>query len=168
MAVKSRRRSYQKQRRSRKLNKKGGANPPTLYVLYVKNSVKETEDYDIIYIADNEKNAGIMSNDIEGNIRGLTAQQIQDIESNVYIQKIIPNTFSSKPTISLAHIDVQKYKGQTIANAGDESPLYFTYLSNGIITSIYSDRQALKNEAPELDIKTINKNTMNWDAAIFE
>ena len=170
MAVKSKRRSYQKQRKSRKFNKKGGTEPttkkqpatPSLYVLYVKSNTK----YDIIYIANNEKNAAISSTDIVGNIIGLTSQQIQDIESNVYIQKIIPNV--SKPTVSMAHIDVQKYKGQTSLADSDESPLYFTYLSNGIINSIYSDRQALEKAEPGLDIQTLKKNTMNWDSTIFE
>ena len=164
MALKSRRRSYQKQRKSRQFNKMGGADP-LLYVLYVQKDGK----YDLIYIADSFINAAIVSNDIVHNLRhNPTQQTINDIESSLVIQKITPNVFSLKPTTNLSKFSNKKYNGRKTTGDTDESPLYFAPLSNGIIGSIFTNEKALEKEAPGLHIQTLKKNTMNWHADVFQ
>lgn len=170
MAVKSRRRSYQKQRksrnqqknkRSRRLNLRGGGD--SVSMLYVKGS--NSEIYELISVADNIQDLLLLARDVPEN---MVSSFKQSVMNNMYVQITFLNGPCDITQIRPFNpLKTSPVKGQTISS-NDESILFYTDDGEGRVLAIYNKEADIKHAYPNAHIKSIKKNTMNWDSTIFE
>lgn len=168
MAIKSRRNGLKKLKRSRNLlNRRrsrrsylhGGSKP--VWILYAKGR-EDPEKYEIITVADNINDVKLLAHDVPENMVSPVMNVILD---NMFVQ--FQNT-DVKPD----KIQLRKYKPgpkvrfETIKSQ-DESTLYYTYNTDGLVRLIYTNPEDLARDDPGADIKTIKKNNFDWNMPLF-
>jgi hypothetical protein len=90
-----------------------------------------------------------------------------EVINNMYIQPTFIN--GNTESKNLAKIDpktIIHVKGHRISST-DESILYYTCDSSGLVKAIYNNRDDLARAFPESDIKSIKKNNFDWRHPLF-
>jgi len=156
-------RKQQQNRRSRHLNLLGGGDSVSL--LYVNmNKDNNSEKYELILGADNFNDLVLQAGDVSENMQSSFKNEVNN---HMYIQTHFLNrNMNTSKIIKLSSKAMMNAKGNRISS-NDNSILYYTTDSLGLVTAIYENREELQSAFPEADIKSIKKNKLDWKHPLF-
>jgi len=170
MSIKSRRnrskqqkrsRNQKQNRRSRRLNLVAGGDSVSL--LYVKGR-EDPDVYELIMVADNMNDLLLHAKDVSGN---MASSFVNEVDNHMYVQMAFLNRdMNNSKTTKLSSKAMMNTKGTRISS-NDESTLYYTYDTSGLVISIYNNREELQSAFPNADIKSIKKNNFDWHHPLF-
>jgi hypothetical protein len=173
MALKSKRNRLNKlkrsrnNKRSRQLNLIGGDYIEVflLYVMHHDNPDAFEHDYELILVTDNICDLLLLANDVSGNMA--TQSDYKDaVVDNMFFHMFYLNNTINRKFVKIPYELIISAKGRT--SSDDESTLYYTCdSSTGLVKAIYNNRDDLERAFPEADIKSIKKNTLDWNHPLF-
>ena len=140
-----------------------GGDSKLVYILYVKGR-KDPNKYEIIFVTDTMDNLLNHANDVPEN---MIAPFKDKVLEHMFSQKLYTDVKPEKHDVLKLDVNTTNEKDDK-TSSNDESTLYYTCNTEGLVELIYNDREKLKLEAPkDADIKEIKKNNLDWSIPIF-
>lgn len=133
-------------------------------LLYVNNRV-DPDEYELILVADNLKDLLLQAKDVPENMMESNFQD--EVIDNMYIQPTFINSNTDMKYLRKINPKAIIHAKGNIISSTDESTLYYTCDSSGLVTSIYNNRDEIERLFPESDIKSIKKNNFDWYHPLF-
>jgi len=168
----SRRQISRKQRRSRKINKKGGEKLilPPLYVVYGRVTLNDIRKAELCSIVVDLRSARLVADAVIPNM--VNQEFIDELgQNNFFVQIIAPNIHNGHLTAQVERLQPGRDNNDVddlVTDLDDETTLYFVRGRNGVIKSIYTNLEMAERNYPGVEIERLNKNNMNWNSVLFQ